>query len=162
MISDPPLLILDEPTIGLDPNQVRRVRELIKELGKNRTVILSTHILSEVEMMCQRVIIMHQGRIALQDTMDNMTAIAKKKFRCEVKAPCEAVEQAMRDIKGAASVVAESEGEWTRIEVTPYVEAGDLREAMFVAVRDKKWMMRTLDVHAPTLEDVFVGITMQH
>ena len=161
LIGDPALLILDEPTIGLDPIQVRRVRELIKELGKDRTVILSTHILPEVEMMCKRVIIMNQGRIVLQESLDTMAATVKRRFTCEVKAPRDAVEKALRDIKGVANVAVEIDGEWTRADVTPYVEAGDLREAMFIAVRDKKWVLRALDVHAPTLEDVFVGSTMR-
>ncbi len=161
LIADPALLILDEPTIGLDPIQVRRVRELIGELGKDRTVILSTHILPEVEMMCKRVIIMNQGRIVLQDTLDAMAATVKRRFSCEVKAPRDAVEKALRDIKGVADVTAAADGEWTRAEVTPYAEAGDLREAMFVAVRDRKWVLRALDMHAPTLEDVFVGSTMR-
>lgn len=159
LIGDPALLVLDEPTIGLDPIQVRRVRELIKELGRNRTVILSTHILSEVEMMCQRVIIMHQGRVALDETMAHLTASWKKRFRIEVKAGREAAEKMLRAVKGVAEVAVETDGEWTMADVTPYGEAGDLREELFMAVREKGWMLRLLQLQQPNLEDMFVSIT---
>ena len=73
LVNDPPILILDEPTVGLDPNQVRLVREMIRDLGQRRTVLLSTHILSEVEMICPRVIIISGGRIVAQDRAENLT-----------------------------------------------------------------------------------------
>jgi ABC-2 type transport system ATP-binding protein len=72
LVNDPPILILDEPTVGLDPNQVRLVREMIRELGKRRTVLLSTHILSEVEMICPRVIVISDGRIVADDRTENL------------------------------------------------------------------------------------------
>ena len=72
LVDEPDLLILDEPTIGLDPNQIRQVRELIKNLGKKHTILLSTHILPEVEMTCSRVIILHKGRIEASDTPQNL------------------------------------------------------------------------------------------
>src|SRR3954451_15437880 len=72
LVHDPDLLILDEPTIGLDPNQIRQVRELIKNLGGKRTVLISTHILPEVEIMCSRVIVIHKGKIRASDTAENL------------------------------------------------------------------------------------------
>src|SRR5690606_38178112 len=72
LVAAPKLLILDEPTIGLDPNQIRQVRELIKELGQSHTILLSTHILAEVEMVCDRVIIVARGRIAADDTVQGL------------------------------------------------------------------------------------------
>jgi len=72
LVNDPPILILDEPTVGLDPNQVRLVREMIRDLGQRRTVLLSTHILSEVEMICPRVIIISGGRIVAEDRTANL------------------------------------------------------------------------------------------
>src|SRR6185295_10310038 len=69
---EPELIILDEPTIGLDPNQIRSVRQLIKDLGRTHTVLISTHILSEVEIMCNRVLILHQGKIRAADTQENL------------------------------------------------------------------------------------------
>ena len=73
LVHDPDLLILDEPTIGLDPNQIRQVRNLIKDLGKRHTILLSTHILPEVEMTCSRVIIINKGKIVASDTPENLT-----------------------------------------------------------------------------------------
>src|SRR5207248_6632988 len=72
LVHDPDMLILDEPTIGLDPNQIRTVRELIKNLAHKRTVLISTHILPEVEIMCSRVIIIHKGKIRASDTAENL------------------------------------------------------------------------------------------
>src|SRR6266702_1303369 len=72
LVHDPDLLILDEPTIGLDPNQIRAVRDLIKDLGGKRTVLISTHILPEVEIMCSRVIVIHKGKIRASDTAENL------------------------------------------------------------------------------------------
>src|SRR6202041_1604680 len=77
MVHDPDLLILDEPTIGLDPNQIRAVRDLIKDLGKHHTILLSTHILSEVELTCARVLVINRGRIEASDTPANLTKLVR-------------------------------------------------------------------------------------
>ena len=82
LLAEPDLLILDEPTIGLDPNQIRQVRELIKNLGDQHTILLSTHILPEVEMTCSRVIIIHKGRIEACDTPENLTGKNQASWRC--------------------------------------------------------------------------------
>ncbi len=159
LISNPELLVLDEPTIGLDPNQVRKVRDLIKEIGRDRTIILSTHILSEVEMMCERVIIMHNGRIAAEDTMENMRSGLKKEYICEVKAAPAELEAALSAIPTATDVRTERIGDWTRCALHSSDSQADLREAMFSAMRERNWQLRMLDVHTPSLEDVFVEIT---
>lgn len=159
LISDPALLILDEPTIGLDPNQVRKVRELIQHIGRNRTVILSTHILPEVEMMCDRVIIMNQGRIALTETMANLRGAAQRRFVCEVKAPAAEVEKALRGVQGVRDVAVTQDAGWSRAEVQPADSAADVRAALGEAVHAKGWAVRELTAHARSLEDVFVEIT---
>ncbi|NLF39982.1 ATP-binding cassette domain-containing protein [bacterium] len=159
MIADPDLLILDEPTIGLDPNQVRQVRDLIKAIGKDRTVILSTHILPEVEMVCERVLIMHQGRLAFQDTMANLRSGAEKSFICEVKAEAEAVADAFKKIPGVRQVDVEAVDGWMRAAVKARHNDDDLREALFAAVKAHNWPLRDLHATAPTLEDVFVNVT---
>src|ERR1700677_1473349 len=89
MVHDPDLLILDEPTIGLDPHQIRSVRDLIKDLGKHHTILLSTHILSEVELTCGRVLVIHHGRIEASDTPANLTKLVRGggSILLEVKAP---------------------------------------------------------------------------
>jgi ABC-2 type transport system ATP-binding protein len=159
LIGDPDLLILDEPTIGLDPNQVRRVRELILELGRNRTVILSTHILSEVEMMCQRVIIMHQGRIAMQDTMDSLRSSTKRVYHCEAKAPAREFEALLRAIPGLTDVTLAEQTGWTHATLRCALPDTDPREQIGAAARTKNLTLRALAVHEPALEDVFVEIT---
>src|SRR6202453_13732 len=89
MVHDPELLILDEPTIGLDPNQIRSVREMIKDLGKHHTILLSTHILSEVELTCNRVLVINRGKIEASDTPANLTKLVRGggSVILEVKAP---------------------------------------------------------------------------
>jgi ABC-2 type transport system ATP-binding protein len=159
LLGDPDLLILDEPTIGLDPNQVRRVRELIGEIGRDRTIILSTHILSEVEMACERVIIMHEGRIAAEDTMENLRNRQQTRFICEVKAAADKVRTTFDAVKGVASVATEERGEWTNAEMQGLSRELDLRGPLYDAIRAQGWDVRRFDMDAPTLEDIFVEIT---
>ena len=159
LISDPDLLILDEPTIGLDPNQVRKVRELIYEIGKDRTVVLSTHILSEVEMVCERVIIMHEGRIAAEDSMKNLRSDARKQYICEIKASPHDIQKAFSQIKPVTNVATSEQEGWTRATVLSSDEKTDLSVELFKTVRDKGWMMRLLQNRIPSLEEIFVEIT---
>ena len=159
LISDPDLLILDEPTIGLDPNQVRKVRELIYEIGKDRTVIVSTHILSEVEMVCERVIIMHEGRIAAEDSMKNLRSDARKQYICEIKASPHDIQKAFSQIKPVTNVATSEQEGWTRATVLSSDEKSDLSVELFKTVRDKGWMMRLLQNRIPSLEEIFVEIT---
>src|SRR6201989_2948294 len=113
MIHEPELLILDEPTIGLDPNQIRQVRELIKSLGERHTILLSTHILSEVEATCNRVIIINQGKIKASDTPENLVGKirAAGTIRLEVNPGKESVVSWLEKIPGVKSVtIGEEEG----------------------------------------------------
>ena len=159
LISDPELLILDEPTIGLDPNQVRKVRDLIKEIGRDRTVVLSTHILSEVEMVCDRVIIMHQGHIAAEDSMKNLRGESTRQYICEVKSSAADAEKLLSQIAGATELTVTQESSWARVVMSSADAKTDLREAIYNAVRDKGWSMRLLETKVASLEDVFVNIT---
>jgi len=97
LLHDPDLLILDEPTIGLDPNQIRQVRQLIKDLGKRHTILLSTHILSEVEMTCSRVLIINKGRIAASDTPEALAGRVRTAggIRAEIRAGASDLEKAL-------------------------------------------------------------------
>jgi ABC-2 type transport system ATP-binding protein len=159
LIGDPDLLILDEPTIGLDPNQVRRVRELIREVGRDRTIILSTHILSEVEMVCERVIIMHQGRVAAEDTMDNLRGRQEAYYVCELSAAPGDVAATLDAVKGVADVTTDEQDGWTSAKITALTAGLDLRGPLYAAIKAKGWDVRRFDTVAPTLEDVFVEIT---
>src|SRR5262249_23286454 len=102
MVHDPPILIMDEPTAGLDPYQIRETLALIRELGQDHTILLSTHILSEVETICERVIIINAGRIGLSQTLEELESQAL--ILLEVKGPAEAVKNVLRGVSGVAQV----------------------------------------------------------
>ena len=106
LISDPEVLLLDEPTVGLDPKQIVEIRELIRNLGENRTIILSTHILPEVNVTCSRIIIIHQGRIIAQETPENLTRQIEKfrEIQLEVKGPGDQVRTAIGKVDGVSEV----------------------------------------------------------
>jgi ABC-2 type transport system ATP-binding protein len=163
LIHDPELIILDEPTIGLDPNQIRQVRELIKSLGKAHTVLLSTHILPEVEMTCSRVIIINRGRIVASDTPENL-----KKMRMgggetvvEVKAEPSMAQSEFHGIKGVRriEVLRLSDG-FVKATLFPATDE-DLREKAYETVKARGWNLRELTRRHQTLEDVFVQITTE-
>lgn len=160
LIHEPDLLILDEPTIGLDPNQIRHVRELIKSLGKRHTILLSTHILSEVEVTCSRVIIIHQGRIEASDTPENLVGRIRTSgtLRVEIRTGGDNPAETLEKIAGIKSVAANQEDGWHRCLIR--VEANsDLREDVFRLAVERRWTIRELTQDRPTLEDVFVELT---
>ena len=160
LVSEPDLLILDEPTIGLDPNQIRQVRELIKNLGKQHTILLSTHILPEVEMTCSRVIIIHKGRIEACDTPDNLLGQIRQAGGVVVEAKTARDDGAdeLKKIAGVRDVTVETEGDWQIFSLR--VESGlDVREEIFQLAAARHWTLRELSQRRATLEDVFVEIT---
>src|SRR5205085_8515476 len=114
LVNGPKLLILDEPTIGLDPNQIRQVRELIKNLGKQHTILLSTHILPEVEMTCSRVIIIHRGRIEACDTPENLLSQIRQAggIVVEAKTGSDNGTEELKKISGVRDVMTETDGDW--------------------------------------------------
>ena len=161
LVQEPELIILDEPTIGLDPNQVRSVRQLIKDLGRHHTVLISTHILFEVEMTCNRVLILHEGKILAADTTQNLQNRMSNggQVIAEIAAPVaelRACWEHMGEIE--AFDIAPSEGEYLRCALTP--SAGlDLRPLVFEQVRARGWTLRELSRAHHSLEDIFVHIT---
>ncbi len=160
LVHDPKLLILDEPTIGLDPNQIRQVRGMIKELARKHTVLISTHILSEAEMVCSRVLIINDGRIVAQDTPDNLQGIVYggMSIYAEMKAAVADLEYFIKQIDGVETVEAEDGGEWKTVKVG--CTAGvDVRPEIFALASNKSWMLRELRREAKSLEDVFVSLT---
>ena len=160
MIHEPDLLILDEPTIGLDPNQIRQVRELIKSLGERHTILLSTHILSEVEATCSRVIIINRGRIEASDTPENLVNQLRTSglLRLEVKSGSEDPVPHLEEIAGVREVRAVSNGEWRCFEIR--IEANsDPREQIFQLAVRRQWVIRELSKERATLEDAFVELT---
>ena len=160
LVHDPDLLILDEPTIGLDPNQIRQVRELIKNLGKRHTILLSTHILPEVEMTCSRVIIINKGRIEASDTPQNLLSQLRTAggVRLEAKVGNDNGIEILSKITGVKDVSLEKDGDWNTFLLR--VEANsDLREEIYRMSVERKWVVRELSRRKATLEDVFVEIT---
>ena len=160
LVHDPELLILDEPTIGLDPNQIRQVRSLIRELGKRHTILLSTHILSEVEMTCQRVLIIHQGRIVASDTPENLRGLMQGgvKVIVEMQAPREEAARQLQELPQVGRVTVGSEEPWTRFEMECLKEADPRAEVFDLAVR-RNWKLRELRIERQSLEDIFVALT---
>lgn len=163
LVHDPELIILDEPTIGLDPNQIRQVRAMIKDLGRTHTVLLSTHILPEVEMTCSRVLILNRGRIVASDTPENLKRLRMGggETVIELRADTAQAKAALGALSGARGAEAEALGEgWCRVTLQPRNEE-DLREAAAEAVRGRGWGIRELTRRRQTLEDVFVQITTE-
>ena len=160
LLHEPECLILDEPTIGLDPNQIRHIRELIRGLARRHTVLISTHILTEVEMLCQRVLIMNEGRIVASDTPDALVGLMKgnEKVVVEVCGSRRAVLDAFEAIPGVESVVCEPLGEWSRL-MCQCAKGADVRDGIFKAVCANDWQLRELSIERRNLEDVFVAIT---
>jgi ABC-2 type transport system ATP-binding protein len=159
LVHDPDLLILDEPTIGLDPNQIRQVRELIKNLGGRRTVLISTHILPEVEIMCSRVIVIHKGRIRASDTAENLLQghRASGSMRLEAKTTEGATEVISR-LPGVKDITLEREGEWSIFQIRLEANADPSEDLMRLATA-QGWIVREITRRRPTLEDVFVELT---
>lgn len=161
LVHDPELLILDEPTNGLDPNQIRQIRELIRHLGQTHTVLISTHILSEVEMICNRVIIIDGGRIKAADTPANLVGQmrAAGRIQVEIQAETEIVTGALNRMENVKKVTPETlAGGWTRYTV--WVDSGtDSRERIARLCSQYGWPLRSLFRHVATLEDVFVELT---
>ena len=160
LVHEPDLLILDEPTSGLDPNQIRQVRDLIKNLGRQHTILLSTHILPEVEMTCSRVIIINKGRIEACDTPENLLGRIRTAggVIVEAKVGSDKGAEELKKIPGVRDVTVSVDGEWGIFALR--VEAGmDVREEVFRLASDRHWMLRELSQRKATLEDVFVEIT---
>jgi len=160
LVHNPMLLILDEPTAGLDPHQIRSFRELIKELGKDRTILLSTHILSEVEMVCGRAIIINKGKIEASDTLANLEKrVQAGALQIEVKADPVGVKDKLAKIS-EVSVVTELNraGDWISFEVTA-APGKDIRGEVDGLIKREQWPLREFRREKARLEDVFVELT---
>src|SRR6266508_1520350 len=159
LVHRPPVLILDEPTVGLDPAQIIKIREMIRSLGRERAVLLSTHILPEVDAVCDRVLIIDRGRIVAEGTPQELRRrlagrpVVRASFKGDV-----AVREAVGALAGAVSVEAASgEGE-TRVRVE-CSEGADLSEEIFHLAVARGWVLRELSREGLSLEDVFVRLT---
>ena len=161
LVHEPQLIILDEPTIGLDPNQIRSVRQLIKDLGGSHTVLISTHILPEVEMTCNRVLILNQGQILAHDTPDNLQQIMSEggQVIAEIVAPqaeLHACWESMAEVEQFD--LSAAEGEYVRCALTARPGV-DLRPQVFALACERGWKLRELSRSRYSLEDIFVRVT---
>jgi ABC-2 type transport system ATP-binding protein len=161
LLHDPPLLILDEPTAGLDPLQIRETLSTIRALAGQHTVLLSTHILSEVEAVCGRVIIISKGRIGLDEELaklgDDTTVVL-----LEARGPADAVANALRGVEGVAKVTYSPIGDGLHSYEIRTSRDRDPREAIFHRFAEHKdWAIRKLDLRRRKLEDHFVDVVLR-
>lgn len=163
LVGNPPILILDEPTVGLDPKQIIEIRTLIKKLGKKHTVILSSHILSEIQAVCDRIIIINGGKIAADDTTENLTKniTADHRLIARIEGPREEILKTLKGISGVVKVVADMEREKGAYEYEIETrEDTDIRRELFKRVAARNWIVLGLKTSEMTLEDIFLKITM--
>jgi len=162
LVHQPPVLILDEPTIGLDPVQIIKIRETIRELGRDRAVLLSTHILPEVEAVCDRVLIIDRGRIVAEGTPTELRGklAGTPPVHVTIRGSVAGAREAFAAVPGVTAVdVAEEPGE-TRVRLT-CAQGADPREEAFRVAVEKGWVLRELSRETLSLEDVFVRLTRQ-
>ena len=156
IIHNPKVLILDEPTVGIDPIQVAQTRNLIKALGKEHTVLISTHILPEVSVICNRVIIIHRGKIVAEDNIENLSAVIKggRRIKVEVKGPADKVSEKLRGLPGVKRVM--RQGDFYILETSADV---DPRSKITETVVRNGWALLSIDTVEMSLEEIFLQLT---
>jgi len=164
LISDPKTLILDEPTVGLDPRQIIEIRDLIKKLGKDRTVLLSTHIMQEVQAICDTVTIIHQGKVVAQGTPDELKhhveGTQSATIYVKLEAPIKAAEARLKKIPGVTKVEKRDQEKRGIHGFVLFVDQGmDVRSAVFETAVAEKWKLFELVPEKISLEDVFIDVT---
>jgi ABC-2 type transport system ATP-binding protein len=162
LLHDPDVVVLDEPTIGLDPNQIRETRRLITDLSKRHTIILSSHILPEVEAVCERMIIIAGGKIRASGSIDQIRDRIKGASRliAEVRGPKQEVESAMGAIAGVKHVEGKAADGWNRLHIASD-EGKDVREEIATLCGRKSWGLRELRLEVGSLEEFFTQITAE-
>jgi ABC-2 type transport system ATP-binding protein len=160
MLADPPILILDEPTSGLDPVQIGETLNTIRELGGRHTVLLSHHILTEVEKVCERVIIINRGRIRFDDTLSSINK-REPTLVVEVRGPAEQVTKFLQEQPDVASVAAAPvDADLTAYQIKTR-DRQDLREALAARLAGRGWGIRRLDLRRESLEDLFTAVVLR-
>lgn len=162
LLGNPQLLILDEPTVGLDPNQIIEIRNLIKDLGKNHTIILSSHILSEVQAVCDRVIVINDGKLIADDTPDHLSRAMSSETGLAVRleGPVTEVTNAIRELENVDSCNPMGEKEKGVFEymIEPKDEK-DIRRDVFALAAEKNWPILSMRSTEMTLEEIFLKLT---
>ena len=161
LIGNPRVIIFDEPTVGLDPKQIIEIRNLIRSLGKKHTVILSTHILQEVQAVCDRIIIISKGRIVADEKTENITRVVEnnRRFNAKICGPQEQVLSTLRSMQGIAycEALAERDGDATTymLESAPGI---DIRKKLFFTLAERGWALIGLEALGLSLEDIFITV----
>ena len=164
LIGSPEVIIFDEPTVGLDPKQIIEVRNLLRNLGKDHTVILSTHILQEVQAVCDRIVIINKGKIVADELTENITRAVEnnRRFQLKICGPQKEVLAMLRAMRGIvhAEVLPQRDGDAYTfvIESEPGV---DIRKTLFYTLSEKKWPLIGMEAMGMSLEDIFIAIVDQ-
>ena len=158
LLADPPVLILDEPTAGLDPKQIRSTRKLIRELGQQHTILLSTHILSEVEMTCDHVIIIHRGRVARSSSIADLSEQAGERTSLLVELEGDVEAEQLQALPGLDTVAPEPIDGGMRLRISA-TNAEDQAPLICQMAVEHGWRVREIRPEKQTLEDIFVSIT---
>jgi ABC-2 type transport system ATP-binding protein len=158
IIHDPEVLILDEPTIGIDPIQVAQTRRLIKELGKEHTILLSTHILPEASMICERVIIIHEGRIVAEDRIENLSTVVKggNRIRLKVQGPAEKVTDRLRQINSIREVAYEKP-----FHIVEFPADQEPQAKITEVMVQSRWTLLSMESVEMSLEEIFLQLTTE-
>lgn len=163
LLHNPPVLILDEPTVGLDPTQIRETRKLVRDLGGDHTMLLSTHILPEVEAVCDRVIVIAGGQVVAQGTPDELRTSRRMQARVlvECRGPAKEVQTALSRVSGVAEVeLLETGGNGSYISAALRSKEGyDVREEVARTVQQQGWPLREIRLEHATLEEFFIQVT---
>ena len=166
LLHNPPVLIMDEPTVGLDPTQIRETRKLIRDLGGDHTVILSTHILPEVEAVCDRAVVIASGKVVAQGTPEELRASRRMQARVlvECRGPAKEIESALSRVSGVARVETvngtSTEKNFVTFALRPR-DGQDVREEVASTVTRNGWPLREIRLEHATLEEFFVQVTAQ-
>ncbi|MGD2186324.1 MAG: ATP-binding cassette domain-containing protein [Desulfobacterales bacterium] len=164
MMNDPEVLVLDEPTSGLDPNQIAEIRKIIKEIGKEKTIIISTHILSEAEATCDRIVIINQGKIVADGSTENLKQSASGKkimHLCLQNADFKKVEATLGKLDGVESVTRMTETDSELDVRMTYQSAGDLRPEVYRIIKATDWILLDFHQETQTLENIFRKLTKE-
>ena len=164
MIGNPEVLILDEPTVGLDPKQIIEIRNLIKKLGKKHTIILSSHILPEVQAVCDKVVVIHQGKLVANDTTANLShsMSTDHRYNILVDGPENEVYRMLCAISGMHDVQTLGKREPGVFEYIVEAQQGvDIRRQIFKRLSERNWPLLGMRSSEMTLEDIFLQLTSQ-
>ncbi len=162
LMSDPEILVLDEPTSGLDPNQIVEIRSIIKEIGKTKTIIFSTHILSEAEATCDRVIIINNGKLAADGTAEMLKADTSKNHRISIllqNAEKKTVNDTLEHINGVNSVEIDQHSDILTVTVTT---AEDKRADIYKTIKEQEWILLEFKQEKQSLEHIFRELTKEN